>query len=74
MDEELFPRDKRPDEPAEGVRIIGAEEAEKAGRKVRTVAMGQYSAGDKEKAAGAPFIAYAFTPAGEFLACRGARA
>ncbi|MEY2423606.1 MAG: phosphatidate cytidylyltransferase [Acidimicrobiaceae bacterium] len=30
MDEELFPRDKRPDETAEGVRIIGAEEAEKA--------------------------------------------
>jgi phosphatidate cytidylyltransferase len=30
MDEELFPRDKRSDEPAEGVRIIGAEEAEKA--------------------------------------------
>ena len=30
MDEELFPRDRRPDEPAEGVRIIGAEEAEKA--------------------------------------------
>jgi phosphatidate cytidylyltransferase len=30
MDEELFPRDKRPDEIAEGVRIIGAEEAEKA--------------------------------------------
>lgn len=30
MDEELFPRPKRPDEPAEGVRIIGAEEAEKA--------------------------------------------
>src|SRR5258706_15153962 len=30
MDEELFPRDKRPEETAEGVRIIGAEEAEKA--------------------------------------------
>jgi phosphatidate cytidylyltransferase len=30
MDDELFPRDQRPDEPAEGVRIIGAEEAEKA--------------------------------------------
>jgi phosphatidate cytidylyltransferase len=30
MDEELFPKDKRPDETAEGVRIIGAEEAEKA--------------------------------------------
>src|SRR3954447_25636639 len=29
MDDELFPTDKRPDEP-EGVRIIGAEEAEKA--------------------------------------------
>ena len=29
MDEELFPPDKRPGE-AEGVRIIGAEEAEKA--------------------------------------------
>src|SRR5438067_5685851 len=29
MDDELFPRDKRPEEP-EGVRIIGAEEAEKA--------------------------------------------
>src|SRR2546423_14607323 len=30
MDEELFPKDERSDEPAEGVRIIGAEEAEKA--------------------------------------------
>jgi len=30
MDEELFPRDKRSDDPNEGVRIIGAEEAEKA--------------------------------------------
>src|SRR5947208_3103386 len=30
MDEELFPRDKRSDDPKEGVRIIGAEEAEKA--------------------------------------------
>ncbi len=30
MDEELFPNDKRSDETAEGVRIIGAEEAEKA--------------------------------------------
>lgn len=30
MDEELFPREKRADDPAEGVRIIGAEEAEKA--------------------------------------------
>ena len=30
MDEELFPTDKRPNDPAEGVRIIGAEEAEKA--------------------------------------------
>src|SRR5256885_15649430 len=29
MDDELFPTEKRPDEP-EGVRIIGAEEAEKA--------------------------------------------
>src|SRR5258708_5301070 len=30
MDEEMFPKDKRPDETAEGVRIIDAEEAEKA--------------------------------------------
>ena len=30
MDEELFPNDERSDETAEGVRIIGAEEAEKA--------------------------------------------
>ncbi|HEV3227603.1 MAG TPA: phosphatidate cytidylyltransferase [Acidimicrobiales bacterium] len=30
MDDELFPSEKRPDDPAEGVRIIGAEEAEKA--------------------------------------------
>jgi phosphatidate cytidylyltransferase len=30
MDEELFPKDEHSDEPAEGVRIIGAEEAEKA--------------------------------------------
>jgi phosphatidate cytidylyltransferase len=30
MDEELFPKDKRSDETAEGVRIIGAEEAEQA--------------------------------------------
>jgi phosphatidate cytidylyltransferase len=30
MDEELFPKDKQPDETTEGVRIIGAEEAEKA--------------------------------------------
>src|SRR4051794_19613212 len=30
MDEELFPREKRSDDPNEGVRIIGAEEAEKA--------------------------------------------
>ncbi len=30
MDEELFPHDKHPDETTEGVRIIGAEEAEKA--------------------------------------------
>ena len=30
MDEELFPKDERSEETAEGVRIIGAEEAEKA--------------------------------------------
>ncbi|HEY2811917.1 MAG TPA: phosphatidate cytidylyltransferase [Acidimicrobiales bacterium] len=30
MDEELFPQSKKPEEGAEGVRIIGAEEAEKA--------------------------------------------
>jgi len=30
MDEELFPHDKKPEETTEGVRIIGAEEAEKA--------------------------------------------
>lgn len=30
MDDELFPKDKRADETSEGVRIIGAEEAEKA--------------------------------------------
>ena len=30
MDDELFPKNERPDETAEGVRIIGAEEAEKA--------------------------------------------
>lgn len=30
MDEELFPNDKQPDDNTEGVRIIGAEEAEKA--------------------------------------------
>jgi phosphatidate cytidylyltransferase len=30
MDEELFPHDKQPEETTEGVRIIGAEEAEKA--------------------------------------------
>ena len=30
MDEELFPKDEHSEEPAEGVRIIGAEEAEKA--------------------------------------------
>jgi phosphatidate cytidylyltransferase len=30
MDDELFPRDERPDDTNEGVRIIGAEEAEKA--------------------------------------------
>jgi len=30
MDDELFPHDKQPEETTEGVRIIGAEEAEKA--------------------------------------------
>ena len=30
MGEELFPNDKQPEETKEGVRIIGAEEAEKA--------------------------------------------
>src|SRR5581483_4067467 len=30
MDDEMFPRDKQPGESTEGVRIIGAEEAEKA--------------------------------------------
>ncbi|HEX2382880.1 MAG TPA: phosphatidate cytidylyltransferase [Acidimicrobiales bacterium] len=30
MDEELFPHDKQPEETTEGVRIIGADEAEKA--------------------------------------------